>query len=156
MNLWRSLQRTAPRLGSSAAPSSVTYPHVQSPNAPLRCRDQARNWVHAFAASGAAYAFVPIPVPGSTTTGLITLETAMVHAIARVYGDELHFKDAAAYVAGLEVAGGALKTIAREACVLIPGVGWLVRAGIAAAAIEAIGNAVIVMFERKHPNRYCV
>jgi uncharacterized protein (DUF697 family) len=117
------------------------------------CRARARSWVHGYAAGGAAFAFVPIPVPGSTTAGLVALEVTMVHAIGRIYGVEMPARDVAALVAGLEVAGGALKTVAREASILVPGVGWLFRAGIAAASIEAIGHAVIAMFERRYPNR---
>ena len=117
------------------------------------CRERARAWVHSYAAGGAAFAFVPIPVPGSTTAGLVALEATMVHAIGRIYGVDMPAKDVAALVAGLEVAGGALKTVAREAAILVPGVGWLFRAGIAAASIEAIGHSVIAMFERRHPGR---
>lgn len=119
------------------------------------CRDRARAWVHAYAVGGAAYAFVPIPVPGSTTAGLVALETTMVHAISRIYGVNLDVKDAAAVVAGLEVAGSALKTIAREAVGWVPGVGWVLRGAIAAGTIEAIGNAVIAMYERRHPDKAC-
>ena len=122
---------------------------------PDYCRERARAWVHAYAAGGAAFAFVPIPVPGSTTAGLIALEATMVHAISRIYGQHLDLKDAAAMVSGLQVAGGALKTVAREAVGYIPGVGWLIRGAIAAAAIEAIGNTVVQMFERRHPGRRC-
>ena len=119
------------------------------------CRERARMWVHAYAVGGAAYAFVPIPVPGSTTAGLVALEATMVHAIGRIYGVSLDVKDAAAIVAGLEVAGSALKTIAREAVGWVPGVGWVVRGAIAAGTIEAIGNAVIAMFERRFPDKAC-
>lgn len=134
---------------SGPAPLRITV------EGPEKCRERARAWVHAYAAGGAAYAVVPIPVPGSTTAGLVALETTMVHAISRIYGQDLDMKDAAALVSGLQVAGGALKTIAREAVGYIPGVGWLVRGAIAAAAIEAIGNTVISMFERRHPDRLC-
>ncbi|GAC1351734.1 MAG: hypothetical protein NVSMB1_07630 [Polyangiales bacterium] len=123
--------------------------------ATVRCRERARQWVHAYAAGGAAFAFVPIPVPGSTTAGLIALETTMVHAIGRIYGIDITARDAAAMVAGLEVAGGALKTVAREATLFLPVIGWIIRGTIAAAGIEAIGNAVIALFERRHPGRYC-
>jgi uncharacterized protein (DUF697 family) len=122
---------------------------------PDYCRERARAWVHAYAAGGAAFAFIPIPMPGSTTAGLIALEATMVHAISRIYGQHLDMKDAAAMVTGLQVAGGALKTVAREAVGYIPGVGWLIRGAIAAAAIEAIGNTVVQMFERRHPDRRC-
>jgi uncharacterized protein (DUF697 family) len=122
---------------------------------PDYCRERARAWVHAYAAGGAAFAFVPIPVPGSTTAGLIALEATMVHAISRIYGQALDMKDAAAMVSGLQVAGGALKTVAREAVGYIPGVGWLIRGAIAAAAIEASGNTVVQMFERRYPDRRC-
>jgi uncharacterized protein (DUF697 family) len=122
---------------------------------PELCRDRARSWVHAYAAGGAVFAFVPIPVPGSTTAGLVALETTMIHAISRIYGQHLDMKDAAAMVTGLQVAGGALKTVAREAVGFIPGIGWVIRGAIAAAAIEAIGNTVIGMFERRFPHRAC-
>jgi uncharacterized protein (DUF697 family) len=122
---------------------------------PELCRERARAWVHAYAAGGAAFAFVPIPIPGSTTAGLIALETTMIHAISRIYGQNLDMKDAAAMVSGLQVAGGALKTVARELVGYIPGVGWAIRGAVAAAAIEAIGNTVITMFERRHPSRTC-
>lgn len=120
------------------------------------CRERARAWVHAYAIGGAAYAFVPIPVPGSTTAGLVALETTMIHAIGRIYGVDLAVKDAAAIVTGLEVAGGALKTVARELAVLVPGVGWVARGVVAAGSIEAIGNAVIQLFEKRYPDRVCV
>lgn len=120
---------------------------------PELCRERARAWVHAYAAGGAALSFVPIPVPGSTTAGLVALETTMVHAIARIYGQSMDVKDAAALVTGLEVAGTALKTVARELVGYVPGIGWVVRGAMAAAAIEAIGNTVIGMFERRHPGR---
>lgn len=134
--------RPAPR-----APRPVRDP------ADATCRQRARSWVHAYAAGGAAFAFVPIPIPGSTTAGLVALEVTMVHAISRIYGNELTAKDAAALVAGLEVAGGALKTVAREGTILVPAVGWLIRGGIAAASIEAIGHAVIELFEKRHPGQ---
>ena len=130
-----------------------------SPTAPgaqvETCRGRARSWVHAYAAGGAAFSFVPLPLPGSTTAGLVALEATMVHAIGKIYGQELSIKDAAAIVAGLEVSGGALKAIAREASVLVPAVGWLVRGAIAGVAIEAFGNALIALFERRHPGRLC-
>lgn len=118
-----------------------------------RAKDRARAWVHAYAAGGAAYALVPIPIPGSTTAGLVALEATMVHAIARIYGVEMNAKDAAAIATGLEVTGGALKTVAREATVFVPGIGWLIRSGIAALAIEAIGTTVIGIFERRTGGR---
>ncbi|MBI2389087.1 MAG: hypothetical protein HYV09_05670 [Deltaproteobacteria bacterium] len=126
---------------------------VLATRGPELCRERARVWVHAYAVGGAAFAFVPIPVPGSTTAGLVALETTMVHAIARIYGQSMDVKDAAALVTGLEVAGTALKTVARELVGYVPGVGWVVRGAMAAAAIEAIGNAVIGMFERRYPGR---
>jgi uncharacterized protein (DUF697 family) len=132
-----------------------TVVEPKEPAGPELCRHRARAWVHAYATFGAAYACVPIPVPGSTTAGLVALETTMVHAIGRIYGAQLDVKDAAAIVTGLEVSGGALKTVARELTGWIPVVGWVVRGAVAAAAIEAIGNAVIAIFERRYPERMC-
>ena len=123
--------------------------------ATILCRDRARTWVHAYAAGGAAYSFVPLPIPGSTTAGLVAIEATMVHAIGRIYGVEVSARDAAMWVAGLEVAGGALRVLAREAALLVPLIGWLVRGSIAAASIEAIGNTVVTIFEKRYPGRFC-
>jgi uncharacterized protein (DUF697 family) len=128
---------------------------VAKPSGPELCRDRARTWVHGYATAGAAYAFVPIPLPGSTTAGLVALEATMVYAIGRIYGVELSAKDTAAVLAGLEVGGTALKTVAREVVALVPVVGWAVRGAVAAAAIEAIGNSVIAYFERRRPAQTC-
>ncbi|MGZ3421244.1 MAG: hypothetical protein ACXWUG_18365 [Polyangiales bacterium] len=130
-------------------------PTVIQPTGPELCRERARAWVHAYALGGAAYAFIPIPVPGSTTAGLVALEATMVHAIGRIYGTPLDVKDTTAILAGLEVSGGALRTVARELAALVPVVGWAIRGAVAASAIEAIGNAVIAIFEHRHPERMC-
>jgi hypothetical protein len=34
-------------------------------------------------------------------------------------------------------------------------VGWVIKAAIAGASIEAIGNVIIHHFEQKHPNKLC-
>jgi uncharacterized protein (DUF697 family) len=151
------LRHDCPRRAIEYVMASVPGSSVGSVSTTVgaRCQDRARKWVHGYAAGGAAYAIVPIPIPGSTTAGLVALEATMVHAIGRIYGEEMSARDAAALVAGLEVTGGALKTLSREAVGWIPGVGLVVRAAIAAAAIEAIGNGVIVMFEKRHPGRRC-
>jgi uncharacterized protein (DUF697 family) len=117
--------------------------------------DRARNWVHAYAVGGAAFALVPIPIPGSTTAGLVTIEATMIHAIARIYDQELHPRDAAAIATGLEVAGGALKTVARSAVTRIPGIGGVIRATLALLTIEAIGRTMIAVMEKKKLQAAC-
>ena len=111
--------------------------------------DRARNWVHAYAVGGAAFALVPLPIPGSTTAGLVTIEATMIHSIARIYDYDVHPRDAAAIASGLELGGGALKVIARSAVMRIPAIGNLIRATLAALTIEAIGHTMIAVLERR-------
>jgi uncharacterized protein (DUF697 family) len=111
--------------------------------------------VHAYAIGGAAFALVPIPIPGSTTAGLVTIEATMIHSIARIFDFELHARDAAAIAGGLEVAGGALKTIARSAVMMLPGIGTFLRATLAALTIEAIGHTMIAVMEKRRLQVAC-
>jgi len=115
--------------------------------------DRARAWVHAYAAGGAALSIVPIPMPGATTAGLVGLEATMIHELARMYGHRIEARDAAAIAGGLEIAGGALKTIARSAALALPVIGGFIRATIAVLTIEAIGQTLIGVLERRrvHP-----
>jgi uncharacterized protein (DUF697 family) len=111
--------------------------------------DRARNWVHAYAVGGAALSLVPLPIPGSTTAGLVTIEATMVHTIARIYDHAIDPRDAAALATGLELGGGVLNTIARSAVARLPGIGGLVRATLAALTIEAIGQTMIAVMEKR-------
>lgn len=122
-----------------------------TPPGPLLCREKARSLVHKYMAFGTAWSLLPIP--GATSVGLTALETHMIYWIGRVYGEEPTKQDIMMTAAGLELASVALKTIAVEGACLVPAIGWGVKASIAAAAIEAIGNAIVQHYEKKHPGK---
>jgi uncharacterized protein (DUF697 family) len=119
----------------------------------MKCYDKAKEWVHTYAVGGAAFAALPIPVPGLTSGGLVAAETHMVYWIARIYGEELSLKEIAIVLSGLELAGIGLKTLAMEVCNFIPIAGWIAKSAIAGSAIEAIGHLIIKHFEDKYPGK---
>lgn len=115
------------------------------------CRERAREWVHLFAAGGAAWAIIPVPM--STTAGLVAAETQMIYWTGRIYGERLDAGELAVVAGGLGLAGVGLKAIAVEACNAIPVAGWVVKSSIAATTIEGIGALIIRHFEQKYPAR---
>ena len=115
------------------------------------CREKARSLVHKYAAFGTTWALLPIP--GATSRGLTAPETHMIYWIGRIYGEEPKRQDILMAAAGLELASVALKTVAIEGAVLIPAVGLGIKASIAGAAIEAIGNGIIQHYEGKYPGK---
>jgi uncharacterized protein (DUF697 family) len=127
----------------------------EAPKAPekpqILCRKKARKIVHKFAIAGTVFAALPLP-PG-TSAGLAALETYLIYFVGKVYGEELSYAETLMLASALNVTSVALKTLAREGLGLIPVLGSGIRAGIAAGAIEGIGQAAISHFEKKHPNK---
>ncbi len=107
----------------------------------------ARQWVHRYAAAGAGFAVLPLPV---TSTGLATLELYLCRQIASIYGTKLGAIGTVAVGGGLGIASPGLKWLATRVSDVLPIPGVLVRAGIAAGAIELMGHAAIEIFERVH------
>lgn len=114
------------------------------------CKEEALRWVHRYAAAGAAFAAIPLPV---TTTGLATIETHMVGFIGSVYGDPMSGVATAATGGSLAIIGQGLKWIAMQAVGLVPVIGLPIRMAIAASVIEGIGHAIVQHYERKHPGK---
>jgi len=117
----------------------------------MLCKERAREWVHMFAAGGAAWAAIPVPM--STTAGLVAAETQMIYWIGRIYGERLDAAEMAVVASGLGLAGMGLKVVALEACTFVPVAGWAVKGVIAASAIEGIGTLIIRHFEHKYPSK---
>jgi uncharacterized protein (DUF697 family) len=125
---------------------------AKAPEKPqILCRKKARKIIHRFAIAGTVFA--ALPIPAGTSAGLAALETYLVYFVGKVYGEELSYAETLMVASGLNVAGVALKTLAREGLGLIPVLGSGIRAGIAAGAIEAIGEGAIRHFEKKHPGK---
>lgn len=117
----------------------------------MLCKERAREWVHVFAAGGGAFSAIPIPM--STTAGLVAVETQMIFWIGRIYGEKLDTTEMAVVAGGLGIGGLVLKSLAAEACTFIPVAGWIVKSAIAVGTIEAIGAAIIRHYEQKYPNK---
>ena len=113
-------------------------------------KEEARRWVHRYAAGGAAFAALPI---AGTSAALATMEMHMVGVIGDIYGESVTGVTTAAAGGTFGVMGQALKWIAFRGAKLVPGWGIVVRTVVAAMAIEAIGFAIVAHFERKYPNK---
>ena len=106
--------------------------------------------MHRYAAAGAAFAAIPLPV---TTTGLATIETHMVGFIGSIYGDPMSGVATAATGGSLAIMGQGLKWVALQAVGYVPVIGLPIRMAIAASVIEGIGHAIVQHYERKHPGK---
>lgn len=116
----------------------------------ITCREEAQRWVHRYAAGGALFAAAPIP---ATAPILAALETHMVSMISTIYGETLNAPATAATGGTIAAMGTGLKAAAGWAVGMVPVVGPVIRASIAAATIETIGQATIAYFERRHPGK---
>lgn len=114
------------------------------------CKQEAQRWVHRYAAGGAAFSLLPLPV---TSAGLATIETHMMTLIGEIYGETPGAVFTAAAGGSLAILGQGLKWIAMQGSLLIPVVGPAVRVGITVATIESLGHAIIGTYERKFPGK---
>jgi uncharacterized protein (DUF697 family) len=114
------------------------------------CKQEARRWVHRYAAGGSAFTLVPLPV---TSASLTTLEMHMVAVIGTIYGESLSNTSVAAAGNTFAVLGQGLKWLAVRGAQFAPRLGPVLRVVIAAASIEGIGHAIIQHFERKYPGK---
>lgn len=115
------------------------------------CKEEAHRWVHRYAAAGAVFAAIPLPV---TTTGLASIETHMIGFIGQIYGDPMGGPATAATGGSLAIAGQGLKWAAMQLAGLVPVAGLPIRMTIAASVIEGIGYGIIQHYERKYPNKH--
>lgn len=114
-------------------------------NFPFARRAIAEEFVRATAVQNAAVGFVVI-IPGADMPVMTANQAKMMLQIAAAYGEELgaeRIKELAAIVGG----GFALRAVARQAVNLVPGIGWVTKAGIGYSGTIAMGYAVIEYFE---------
>ena len=114
------------------------------------CKQEAELWVHRYAAGGAAFSALPLPV---TSAGLATLETHMMTLIGEIYGEAPGAVFTAAAGGSFAILGQGLKWLAFQGSLFVPVAGVAVRMGIAALTIESIGRAIIGSYERKYPGK---
>lgn len=86
-------------------------------------------------------------IPGADMPLMTLNQGKMLLQIAAAYGQQLggeRIKELAAVVGG----GFLFRAFARQALTLVPGFGWVVKAGIGYSGTLAMGNAAIAYFER--------
>ncbi|HOU00026.1 MAG TPA: Hsp70 family protein [Anaerolineaceae bacterium] len=114
-----------------------------------RCREQAKKIYMQCTAGGGGFAVLVSPIPGASQMALTALEIKMVTDIARVYGFNLTKEEILTVIGGLLAGGTVVKTGVMTVAEFVPGIGWIVKGGVAAAVIAALGEAAIKYFEDK-------
>jgi uncharacterized protein (DUF697 family) len=115
------------------------------------CRDEALRWVHYYAAGGAAFAAIPLPI--STTNALAALETYLMRVVGDVYGSPPSGVVTAAAGGSFVIGGQALKHLAMQAACFVPVLGIPIRMTIAGATIELLGRAMVSHYETRYPDK---
>lgn len=114
-----------------------------------RCRDQAKTIYKQYSAGGGGFAVLVAPIPGASQLALTALEVKMVTDIARVYGFNLTKEEIGTVIGGLLAGSTAIKAGVMTVAEFAPGIGWVVKGGVAATVIVALGEAAIKYFEDK-------
>jgi uncharacterized protein (DUF697 family) len=90
---------------------------------------------------------VAVFVPGADMPVLTLNQIRMVFRIAAAYGEEID-RDRALEVLGVIGAGFGLRALARQVLGFVPGVGWVIKGGVAYAGTRALGKAAAAYFEK--------
>jgi serine/threonine protein kinase/uncharacterized protein (DUF697 family) len=130
--------------------ATAPLPPVVTAEMQAKGRKEAKKIINRYAAMAAGAAVATGPIPG-TSLMLSGLEAKMVADIAKAYGHSLTLQEAGSVLGGLIAAGTAVKTVAVEASSFVPGVGWVIKGGIAAAGAKAVGELAIRYFEGRLP-----
>jgi uncharacterized protein (DUF697 family) len=90
---------------------------------------------------------VAVFVPGADFPVLTLNQLRMIFRMAAAYGEEIDHERIPEVLAVVG-AGLGFRTIAREALGLVPGLGWVVKGGIAYVGTRALGKAASAYFEQ--------
>jgi uncharacterized protein (DUF697 family) len=90
---------------------------------------------------------VAIFIPGADMPVLTLNQIRMVFRIAGAYGEEID-RDRALEVLAVIGAGFGFRAVAREALGFVPGIGWVIKGGIAYTGTRALGKAALAYFEK--------
>jgi uncharacterized protein (DUF697 family) len=90
---------------------------------------------------------VAIFIPGADMPVLTLNQIRMVFRIAGAYGEEID-RDRALEVLAVIGAGLGFRAVAREALGFVPGIGWVIKGGIAYTGTRALGKAALAYFEK--------
>ncbi|KYF52427.1 hypothetical protein BE08_13725, partial [Sorangium cellulosum] len=124
---------------------------VRQPRRMTTCRDEALRWVHRYAIGGAAFAALPLPI--STSAGLVAIETHMMSMVGAIYGETVGSVATTAAGGSFAILGQGLKFLATRAVGFVPLIGPAIKMTIAGLTIEAIGHSIVAHFERKYPGK---
>lgn len=111
------------------------------------CRRRAGALVNKYTVGGGIVAFLASPIPGLSHFPLTAIETKLVADISVIYGYKLQGGQVATVVASLLAGGMLIKVGVTELLTFVPTFGWVIKGGVAVAAIKALGEAVIKYFE---------
>jgi len=89
---------------------------------------------------------VAIFVPGADLPALTLNQIRMVFRIAAAYGEQID-RDRVLEILAVIGAGLGFRAVAREALGFVPGVGWVIKGGVAYAGTRALGKAAAAYFE---------
>ena len=115
----------------------------------MRYRERAKKVYTSYSAGGGGFAVLVAPVPGASQVALMALEVKMVTDIAKIYGFQMSREEIATVVGGLLVGSTAIKAGVMTLAEFAPGIGWVVKGGVAATVIAGLGEAAIKYFEDK-------
>lgn len=114
----------------------------------LNSKEKVHAIIHSAAVSAAAVGGGLAQIPGSDSTLIVPIQTAMVISIANIRGRKISGKEAMKFIAPL-----AGKIVGRKISQIligwIPGWGNAINAATAAALTEAIGWSVHAMFSEE-------
>jgi uncharacterized protein (DUF697 family) len=89
---------------------------------------------------------VAIFIPGADMPALTLNQIRMVFRLAAAFGENIDL-DRAFEILAVVGAGFGFRAIAREAVAFVPGIGWVVKGGIAYAGTQALGRAAAAYFD---------
>ena len=113
------------------------------------CQKQARERTLWFAGGGALGSAAVAQIPGVASAGLPVLETKLIIDIAQVYGYSMDTKQALTIGSGMIVSGMVVKMGVLELVGMIPGLGNLIKGGVAAGFIVGLGEAASKFFAKR-------
>lgn len=135
----RIAERVAAVGAGSAAALAAALPALR----PAVCREIVRHFSRMNGLIGAA-----VFVPGVDLPALALNQLRMVLRLAAAHGIEVDRRRAPEVAAVIGAALG-FRALARGGLVLLPGLGWIYKGGIAYAGTKAIGEAAIAYFESR-------
>ena len=109
---------------------------------------RAREYVNLYAVVGCLIVLIAI-IPGMTSAMLCIMEIIMCCQIGRIYrGDRFTIQEAMAMCRIVGFVAIVAPMIALEIINLVPILGWLIKAAVAAGIMKGLGEAIIARYEK--------